>query len=79
MHKQETRDWILSIGVDGSNNKEALNWKMPFGNSIDKGRVVKSSLEEELDISMKTKDARTLEHWGKVSSTSNCCFTILTT
>jgi hypothetical protein len=28
---------------------------------------------------MKTKDARTLEHWGKVSSTSNCCFTILTT
>jgi hypothetical protein len=35
---------------------------MPFGNSIDKGRVVKSSLEEELDISMKTKDARTLEH-----------------
>jgi hypothetical protein len=33
---------------------------MPFNNFIDEGKGVKSSPEEEVDISMKTKDARTL-------------------
>ncbi len=35
---------------------------MPFGNFVNEGRGVKSSLEKESDDSMKTKDARASEH-----------------
>ncbi len=52
---------------------------MPSNNFVNEGRGVKSSHEEESDNSMEIKDVRTLEHWGRVSSTSSSCFTILTT
>jgi hypothetical protein len=52
---------------------------MSFNDSVDKGRGVKSSLEEELNSSMKTENARTLEDWRKVSSTLSSCFTIIST
>jgi hypothetical protein len=48
--------------VGGSNDSWAPHRKIPFGDFVDKGRGVKSSLEEELDGSMKTKDVKTFEH-----------------
>ncbi len=74
-----TTNWILPIGVDDFNDKKASDWIMPFDNFDDGKKGVKSSLEEELNISMKTKDARTLEHWGKISSNLNSCFTLILT
>ncbi len=52
---------------------------MPSDNFVEEGRGVKSSHKEESNNSMEIKDVRTLEHWGRVSSTSSSCFTILTT
>jgi hypothetical protein len=37
----------------------AINWEIVFGDLIEEGRGIKSSLEEESDNSMKTKDAKT--------------------
>jgi hypothetical protein len=36
--------------------------RIDFGDFINKARVVKSPLEEELDNSMKTEDVRTFKH-----------------
>jgi hypothetical protein len=48
--------------VDGSNNKESLNLKMPFNEFINEGGVVKSSPIEESNNSMKIKDIMASKH-----------------
>ncbi len=64
--------------MDGFDNKETTNWIMPFTNFVNEKRGVKSSAKEESKNLMKTKDARASKHWGRVSSTSSSCFTVLT-
>jgi hypothetical protein len=66
------------MGVDGFDNKKTSTKKMPFGDFVNEGRVVKSSFEEESNSSMKIKDAKASEHLGGMSSTLNSYFKIFT-
>jgi hypothetical protein len=51
---------------------------MPFGDSINEGKGVKSPLEEESNSSMKIKDAKASKHLGGMSSTLNSYFRVFT-
>ncbi len=65
--------------MEGCGDSGVADWRIVFGDFVDEGKGVKSSLEEELNNSMKTKNARAFKHWRKMWLTLVSCFTILTT